>query len=255
MIETAVRLYIELDALMDTRAGVLTIMDPGKTAKLMHDKSYAQRVIDAFPDFGEEEYKKRYKERDAIVLKNSMITPAVDIVKDFSSRVCSRRLGTPLLVKPEIHVNTYPYVLTDQEKYAIGLGMVAKMPVVPKVVFIHKKPEELTPGFVKARYNTMVMYDFCEWIEMHSVTEAIKETPIPEVTVFTPALVKKIDEKFPKDPRQVFVDLMSIFQMHVNAIFLPAGVFSSVLAKRDPVSPEADRDSHIPPLGEDEDLY
>jgi hypothetical protein len=48
---------------------------------------------------------------------------------------------------------------------------------------------------------------------------------------------------------------MSIFQMHVNAIFLPAGVFSSVLAKRDPVSPEADRDSHMPPLGEDEDLY
>lgn len=224
-----ISLYIDLDSLLDTRMGVLALLDPEKAAKLSLSPTYGLRVIDHFPDFDMEAYAERYAKRDEEVLKSSMTTRAYSVVQTFVQRVIDKTLDAPTDFYPQVYLNTYPYVISDDLKLMIGKALVAKLSLQPKMVFIHKSPEELTPGYCKARFNTMVVYDFVEWIEAHSITKAIQETPIPEVTLFTPILVKKLEEDVGKDLRSKFIDLMSFFQMHINVTFIPVDVFSSVL--------------------------
>ena len=99
--------------------------------------------------------------------------------------------------------------------------------------------EDLTPGLLKNTYGTVVIYDFLDWIEFHAVTGLIKKTPIPEVTFFTPALVKTVDEKFPKDIPEMFIDMMAYFQFFANVVFLPVDNFCSVISVTPSSSPQA----------------
>lgn len=241
------RLLISVDALLDTRAGTLALMDLSKSAALMKNVHYACRIVDWFEGFDQKEFAKRYAERDAKTLSMSMISRTYKILQDFVHRCFNRSLDTPHEILPEIHLNFYPYKLSEEVQELFLRALQKKVPQAPRVMAVNYSNEELTPAFLKANYGTVVCYDFFDWIEVHSRNEAIKRCPIPEVTFFTPALVKTIDEKFPKDVQEFFVDAMSYFQFFVNVVFLPVDNFSNLLS----VIPKANDLSAVDPADAD----
>ena len=233
------RLLISLDSLLDTRAGTLCLMDMPKAAKLMNNPQYGCRIVDWFEGFDKEEYQSRYKNRNVKTLSVSMMTRTYKILQDFLKRCYNRSLDTPHELFPEIHVNFYPYQLPEETQNLIINALREKLPQAPVLKPVNISQEDLTPGLLKNTYGTVVIYDFLDWIEFHAVTGLIKKTPIPEVTFFTPALVKTVDEKFPKDIPEMFIDMMAYFQFFANVVFLPVDNFCSVISVTPSSSPQA----------------
>lgn len=224
------RLLISLDSLLDTRAGTLCLMDMNKTAELMNDLRYSCRIVDWFEGFDKEDFAKRYQERNEKTLSVSLLTRTYKILQDFLKKCHQRSLDTPHKLIPEIHVNFYPYQLSEQTERLILQGIKEKIPQAPTIKGVNFSNVALTPRLLLNNYKTVVSYDFLHWIEVHSENEAIKKCPVPGVTFFTPALMHRFDEKFPKDIEGFFTDLTAYFQFFAGVTFLPVDVFSSVLA-------------------------
>lgn len=226
------RLLVSLDSLLDTRAGTLSLLDLKKAAELLLTPIYASRIIDQFPGFDQKAFEDLYKKRDKKTLQYSMVTNVLKTIYDFIHRSFNRNLNSPFKVEAEVHINTFPYLLEDKEKDVIANAILAKSPLPFKLDFVRYSNEDLSPGFLKQNYNTLIAYDFQEWIDIHSTNKKIEETPIPEVTFFAPAILKFIDEKVPRDLSQKFIDTMMVFQLHLNLIFLPVDNFCAVIANK-----------------------
>lgn len=226
------RILISLDALLDTRSGALFRLDSDATSRLLKSRYYAGRVIDDFPGVDMAKYKAIYDQRDKRVLKYSSITNTVGIVHDFVQRVMNKNLNAPVDMDVEVHLNIHPYKLTDNEKKTLIIALGCKLPLAPNVIVVDYSLDYLNPIFVKNTYNTMVMYDFFEWLEIHSANKLIEKHPVPEVTIFTPALLKFKDETTPTNLAEQFTNVMTVMQPFINVLFLPVDVFCSFLSNK-----------------------
>ena len=224
------RILIDIDALLDTRSGTLFSIDPAAAIATLKNKTYAGRIIDFFPLVDMRVFSKKYANRDKSILKFSSITNTLGILHDFIQRVMNKNLNSPVEMDIEIHLNIHPFVLSDYEKKLLTIALASKLPLKPIVKLVDYSLENLNPYFVKTNYNTLVLYDFFTWVELHSKNELIKKHPIPEVTIFAPAILKHIDTDTTKDLPTQFTNVMTVMQPFVGLILLPADVFCSYLA-------------------------
>ena len=241
MNKVCARLLISLDALLDTRSGTLFQLDQEASFRLLKSTYYAARPWDQFPGFDMPKFKEAYANRDKKVLKYSSMTNTVGIIQDFIQRVMNKNLNAPIEMDVEIHLNVYPYVLSDSEKHILTAALLAKLPLNPKIEVVSYSLEQLNPFFLKSVYSTLVIYDFFDWIEIHSKNELIKKHPIPEITVFSHALLKHKDETTPVNLAEQFTNVMLIMQPFVNLILLPIDVFTTIMANK-PKRPTAPKD-------------
>lgn len=183
-------LCIELDCLVDTRFSTLATFDKEIVKKVLL-KNYHDRKIDDFPGIDKEEFKKRYKERDKLVLKNAIGTPLVQMVTEFSRETQSLIENTPHHFIPRIWINTYPYLLSPEEEKVLlnSFSEISEGKAIVELIF--KSKEELTPSFVKNEISILVLYEYYEWLEIHSQNENFKKITCPQVTLIGPAIYFK----------------------------------------------------------------
>lgn len=239
------RLLLSLDDLLDTRAGVLCDLNPKLVAELLLDPAYAERIIDVFKGFNRDDFDKRYKERDKKVLSLSTSTKVGVIIFDFVQRVVNRNLESPFSMDPVVHINMYPYNLSDKEQSYIKAAVLTKLPLKPQIEFINLSLEQITPQLLKENYKTAIMYHFWDWIEVQSKNENIKKCPLPDFTIFAPMLLKHVDDQLPEDIAGKFADIITYFRLHLGLVFLPMDNFSSFLAVRRPPTPEGEQSVNL----------
>ena len=115
-------ILIELDTLLDTRLGTINLLNSDWGSKLA-SSDFRHRLSDDFnmfvPQIDMKLFKQTYSKRDWRVLANSAPTEFSADLK----RILDELLYDPKRLNPdattEIHVNTYPYDLTDEEKIAM----------------------------------------------------------------------------------------------------------------------------------------
>ena len=239
------RLLLSLDDLLDTRAGVLCDLNPKLVAELLLDPSYTDRIIDVFKGFNKDDFDKRYKERDKKVLSLSTSTKVGVIIFDFVQRVVNRNLESPFNMDPVVHINMYPYNLSDKEQSYIKAAVLTKLPLKPQIEFVNLSLEQITPQLLKENYKTAIMYHFWDWIEIQSKNENIKKCPLPDFTIFAPMLLKHVDDQLPEDIAGKFADIITYFRLHLGLVFLPMDNFSSFLAVRRPPTPEGEQSVNL----------
>ena len=230
MIKPFTRILISLDALLDTRSGVLFNLDPEAAMVTIKSKTYASRVLDYFPLVDMVAFREKYNKRDKNVLKYSSVTNTISLVQDFLQRAMNMSINSPFETDVEIHLNISPYVLSDYEKSLLVASLSAKLPLEPNVKIVNLSLEELNPYFIKTNYHTLIMYDFFDWLEIHSANELLKKYPLPGITIFAPAIIKHVDKDIPKDLAVEFTNAMMAMQPIVGVIFLPVDIFCSYLA-------------------------
>lgn len=222
------RLLIGVDELLDTRGGTLILIDPKRAAELFHDVKYSCRLVDQFEGIEDQEFKTKYENRDSTTLKASVLCHSYRLVQDFVHRVMNRNFNSPVKIECEIHINMWPYKLSEKEQDLIVKGLQSKFPYEVTIKAVNYSLEELKPDLIRENYDTVFLYEFFRWVEFH-----VKEDfGLGTTNFFAPALVKKFDKEFPKDVRKFFTDLMLYFKFHgIDVVFMPVDTFSSVLAK------------------------
>ena len=238
--KTTLRIYVDLDSLLDTRGGTLCRMNEDEAIKLFHNPDYAGRIIDWFPGFDRDEFKKEYAKRDLETLKLSMTTFVPEIIQDFCHRALNRGLNSPFTFEPEVVINTFPFNTSEGLNKAFAQALSERLVPPPKITFMHADPKSLHPSYIKERFNTVVMYDFINWIDDKVEKEELKNVNLAEfLTFFTPALIHKIDKNPPENPAAIFEEIMNELSIVCKLIFIPVDVFSSVLVKRRPPPKES----------------
>ncbi len=184
-------IYVELDVLLDTRLSTLFLVHESLVGKVL-DTGYHSRwedsFIDAHPALTKDQFKKLYESRDNEVLHNASFTKALHVLRDAVKKLQHQRMETPYSTAIRIEVNTYPYVLSNEEEAALARVLIHYTAGVSDLEFIRKSDEELTPQYCERNYSLMMRYHWGEWLDHHAKTGALKRTPLTHVVILVPQL-------------------------------------------------------------------
>lgn len=238
MNDSIARLLVNLDDILDTRLGALFNINQKATEALLKSRYYAGRHQDLFPGFDMTRYNEVYENRDKSVLSCSTMTGVIVILIDFIQKVMNKNLNSPVVLIPEIHINMHPFVLNERDQALIIMALKTKVPLNPEIIFINLSLEQMNPLFLGNEYNTVVMYHFHKWLEIHSVNKLLEKYPCPNLTIFCPTLLAFKDDKIPTDLIDAFSKAMMMMQPFVNAIYIPVDNFCTFIANK-PIGPDA----------------
>lgn len=222
---------IELDALLDTRLGVLHQHHPDLAVKVLKTGKYRKRLIDRFGNITPTEFDELYSRRDMDTLKNSVLTNMPfflqRLVKDCIVHTSVTNIEQQLCYM----INVYPYKFEDESliemlKSCISYHMLDAV----DIRIVSMAPEEITPQYLKENIDIIVMYRFQEWLYMHR--EEFLKFRCPAVTLVAPAIYWKelpdaetINEckAIGRDPISIGQDQLAEF---ITARFMDVSLFS-----------------------------
>lgn len=185
-------LYLELDALADTRMGTLAIVAPDAVAKIP-PSNYLTRMRDSFEEYGVDQklYEAAYATRDVQTLKNSIVTAIVGVIQqvivEYVTTVNANRSGPP-----EIDLNIYPYQLSAEQSEMYAALLEYKLKAVVRVNIIRVPPEGLTLASLHNSYHTAIIYNWVQWA--CAIEESFKTDACPQLSVIAPNLLHGITE-------------------------------------------------------------
>lgn len=185
-------IYVDLDSLFDTRLSVLYTLDSQRVAELLKH-GYFGRDYDEFDGIDTEVYKKAYKERNVATIHHSSITGIPAVILYFAEQTLKARASTPFIMQPRLHLNIYPYTLPDEAIAVIIEGVRIITKGLLDIEIIDRPLDQITPSYVKDTYAVMVMYEYWEWLEIHSLNKNFESAFCPEVTLIGPAIVRSKD--------------------------------------------------------------
>ena len=117
------RIYVDLDALLDTRLGTIAKINREVAAELATSDDYRNRVIDQFTGIDTDAFKREYAARDEETLSLSMMSEAVAFIGSLIKDLFLQSKATPFYDAVTLTINTSPYVLDDDIKTEIGAAV------------------------------------------------------------------------------------------------------------------------------------
>lgn len=197
--------YVDLDALMDTRLGTLVELDDSLLEHVMKN-GYTSRDEDVFPDVPKELYRELYKKRDTQTLLYSIKTKMLEYLKE---TIQAMRKVLPLEAygsKVDITINAYPFTLTPEQRQTYAELITDALGPLVNVQVIYAGPELFTPTYCKSNYSLIIKYEYADWLEYHA--HAFQKHPIPDVTLFVP------DIWFKDKPSADVIEKTTVESMH-----------------------------------------
>lgn len=182
-------IYVELDALLDTRLGTLNVMNPKFAEDTVSKPGYFTRVSDDFSVFCDvtfEDYKAAYAKRDMVTLENSVVTNATFVLNSVVNELNRQRSETPFASTVTVEVNMWPYRPDSETRFELENAIASLLPMDIAVRSIDLPIDQLTLTHVARSYSGMLIYNFAEWMQLH--VEEFKTVTIPGVTVLAPKL-------------------------------------------------------------------
>lgn len=179
-------IYVPLDVLLDTRLGTLARIDDAAAAKVIESGTYQTRQNDVFEGFDKAVFDQMYKDRDVETLKKSIVTDAIQFLRQLVAALTEQAIVRPFHEGAKIVVNYYPYTLSQEEIEQLGRAVSAWMQGMAPVELVSISTKDLTPRHCKDTYSLMMVYEHEEWMNLHA--EAFVHTRLPEVTMYVPAL-------------------------------------------------------------------
>lgn len=203
-------IFIELDAILDTRLAILANLDDVLLKKIL--EKYHNRDEDVFPGMDDSLFKELYANRTKEILSNSIITPMIELIKEFSQKTLKLLVSTPFHYKPKIILNIYPYELIEDEIVILISTIVNETNELADVQVVNMTYEEITPKYVKNNVSIMVLYEYYKWLEIHSANENFKKTTCPDIALLGPRIYfKPKPKRIEEDPHQAMEFLAGPF--------------------------------------------
>lgn len=178
-------IYIDLDALLDTRLATIYSYGNEVMQSVLSD-NYFDRTLDVFKGIDKEDFRAKYLNRDKKILQNAIICKVIKMIRELVEIMLQQALTSPFHTGPKIFLNIYPYKLLPEEEDVIIRGLIHVTNKVADIEIINLTKEELTPEFIKDKLAILFKYDYTDWLEAQA--ENFKKNPCPEVGVIVPAI-------------------------------------------------------------------
>lgn len=211
-------IYIELDALLDTRLSTIISVAGEDTALNVLSNGYFTRASDNFVGVNKQEFDLAYTNRTKDALINATVTKVLGLVNEFVFAMNKQAVLGPMHAGPKIILNTYPYSLTEEETNVIIRGLVAATNKNVDITAIRVSPVNLTPTYCKDQFAIMIMYQYDKWFEAQATN--FDKARCPELTCIVPALY------FVKEPsKEELAELVGKDMHPLSAMEMLSSVF------------------------------
>lgn len=179
------RIFVFLDAILDTRAGTISRLCPDKVIDILAD-NYHQRFEDKFKGIDPEVFKDAYAKRDIETLSVSTVTGIMVLLKQLCDVLIEQAITMPFHSGPEIILNTYPYKVDEELSELICKSIAVWTEGRVPVEAVYMTPEEITPEYCKENLSLMIFYEYGDWLNLHLAS--MEKTNLKEITMYVPAL-------------------------------------------------------------------
>jgi hypothetical protein len=183
-------IYVEIDALLDTRLAALYRLDKTKIIDEIAS-GYLTRVSDEFVHYDQKAFEELYQNRGKEqLITDAILTEAWRFINFFSVQTLHALVSSPLQRQPKLYLNVYPYKLSETVISAMITALANLLKNQIDIEVIEATKEEITPKHAKKHFAFMVIYDYWNWLDIHSANQNLKDTQLSEVTMIVPALLK-----------------------------------------------------------------
>lgn len=190
-----VRFLVELEAILDTRLGLMDVLDPESAGRLIANPGYYTREVDRFePLCGMDDdiYQEAWKQRDKTALMHSINTPVLDMVHYMVTEVEYLAVGDPTLSGAAVDVNIHPYKLSKEEVHELAVSIARRCGVHASIRILNQPMAYFTPQLCRHDYYAMVLYNHIAWFDAHQRELFAYPIGIPAVTMYAPRLGKNL---------------------------------------------------------------
>lgn len=224
------RILIDLDALFDTRLGLLLSRHPEKYGKIDFE-IYRKRISDViFSIVGVENWDGLWGERGLDALMQAQPTTLLlgELQRVLEAEKSAVAMSAPTEI-PEITLNTYPYILSKEQSSEMVKQMRLVMPGFQ--IKIGRWCEKgLTPTVLRRSWDAWFTYDYYRWINCQG--ENLKNR-IPKFIIYRPALLttdmtEEAAEHIKRDGINPFTESKKFMAEYVTVESLDAALFSAV---------------------------
>ena len=221
-------IYVELDTILDTRFSLLHSIDDKLAMGSLVSGKYFNRITDTFGYISNDVWREIYRRRNENVLLKPIPTKIQWLVKNYVKEADFNRFveGTGEAVK--IYLNIYPYVLSEEKKEKLRMGLMNSMPVNVEVVFVNWSIMDITPEWVDENVSTMVMYDGLTWLGYWKDDGDIFRRSVPDTLLLTPRLMSGISPMDRNSEINFFNNIKESLSMFIDINFLDVDMFCLV---------------------------
>jgi hypothetical protein len=188
------KIYIDLDGLLDTRLGTLSLLNTEAAVQVIQTDAYWDREFDDWNQLtngfvDNTAFEKAWGERDHRVLRESVVTSIMVVLNRVITEYHRNVKDGVVDDDVAIEINVAPYEFTDEEMEEltdiIRSATYSELPVM----FLSRAVEDLTPSFIRERYAAMVFFEFHRWIRLHH--KELATTPCRDITFIVPRLFEQ----------------------------------------------------------------
>lgn len=185
-----IRFLVELDALLDTRLGLIDTLDPEAAVRLVSGIDYFQRSTESYEKscgISDTVFKEAWAKRNKETLKHSLQTGLIHLLHCRVVEAERLSVSDPLIAGAHVEVTTYPYVLDEAEEYALAEAIAMCVGVHAPIELTHQPLAYYTPALLKKNYTFAFLYNHNEWLKAHANALNGGERA-PSVTMYAPML-------------------------------------------------------------------
>lgn len=180
-------IYVELDALFDTRLALFAELDPEATRTAIESGEYHKRITDAIGDVPHSVFRLYYKYRTKYLLKNAYPTYMWQTVKAYHAETIRTVREGGLADELNVYVNIHPYELDEAELEWL-LAMFATYAPGLKITYLSLPNEDISPNWVKQTCGSMYKYDALQWLEYHYYMGNLTKETLAHTDLYYPCL-------------------------------------------------------------------
>lgn len=225
-------IFVELDALLDSRLGTLSKIDPKAVERVFKNDYYFKRTEDYFPGVKPEVFRDAYAKRNfETLMAFPVMTGIVPVIRDLVASYSVESITAPTISEVKLVVMTHPYELSDAEKQALLECLSYNLDGMCPVELTDLTHEELTPQHCSENYRDMVFYNFLEWASAQE--QNIQSRRMPTVQVIVPAFQHiPLESEDIEDMKARGVSVFEVAQQALSPIahfrFIDARFFSAI---------------------------
>jgi len=185
---TTSNIFIDLDALFDTRLPVLYALDKDTAIEAMRDRNYHKRRIDRFGVIPQDMFYSFYDNRDKEVLLLATPTPMINMLTKYCIEALEHKVITgdkSLLI---VYLNIHPYNLDLEEQHNLEHLLMSRIPDIG-VRIVSVDNYELNSKWCVGNVGTIIKYDSVKWLETQIATNGIYTVPMIDINLIGPSIV------------------------------------------------------------------
>lgn len=193
-------IYVDIDALFDTRFALLSVLSPELARGSFQDK-YFTRKQDSFGFIPNRLFRQFYKKRNRDLLKLSRPTSIPTLIAEHIDTVKLTSLVEKVDGEVVVFINIFPYVLNDKEIEELRLSFLPYF-VNCKNILIMSKPN-IRPEWISKNCMMMIKYDGIDWVNRNIANGELIRHQLMDTILYLPTLMDGKEELTEEDFEQV----------------------------------------------------